>query len=266
MNPSFPSSASRCPRDGGRQHAYARRLREHVSQLRAQMEKERARRKTGQFLERVAVAAEINEDATSEHPYRVGALAALLGEEIGLEPRRSRELDKAARLHDIGKKGVEGVLTKRGSLSPEERLKMQSHTVEGARLLATTGAEDLSMARNIAQHHHERWDGTGYPAGLRGEGIPLEARITAVAEAFDALTHRRPYRAAFSVDEALAMIGQEGGSKFELRITRALARVIPRLRAEGNDLDTYLAQESPSQRNKTVSLALGLRASGVSDL
>jgi len=133
-------------------------------------------------------------------------------------------IGRAAPLHDIGKIGVpDGILLKAGPLTAEEFEMMKAHTVIGARILSGSRFPLLQMAEEIALSHHERWDGKGYPRGLRGEQIPLAGRIVAVADAFDALTSSRPYRPALSGDEVWALLWAGAGTQWEERLIRTFA-------------------------------------------
>jgi len=162
-----------------------RQLQEHNRLL-----KEKVRERTRQLeearieiLERLALAAEYRDDATGQHTHRVGQTAALLARALGLPEAQVELIRRAAPLHDIGKIGVpDGILLKPGPLTAEEFEMMKAHTVIGARILSCSRFPLLQMAQRIALSHHERWDGRGFPQGLRGEAIPLEARIVAVAE------------------------------------------------------------------------------------
>jgi len=176
-----------------------------------------------EVLERLARAAEFRDDATGEHTRRVGRLAASIAREMGLDARTVAMLRRAAPLHDVGKIAVpDAVLRKPGALTPEERRSMQDHTVVGARLLAGGGSPLLTMAERIARCHHERWDGGGYPDGLAGEAIPMEARVVAVADVFDALTSDRPYRPAWPRERVLAEIIAGRGHHFDPAVADAL--------------------------------------------
>ena len=178
-------------------------------------------------LERLARVAELRDDATGEHMRRVARLSALLAHELGLPTAEVELIMRAAPLHDVGKLATEdGVLLKKGGLSPDERKVMRKHTVRGGQLLGGGRSELMRMAEQIAVAHHERWDGHGYPRGLRGEEIPLVARVVAVADAFDALTHVRPYKEAWPVEEAMAEMELERGAQFDPRVVDALERVL----------------------------------------
>jgi putative two-component system response regulator len=180
-----------------------------------------------EMLERLAQAAELRDDETGEHVRRVGDLAARIARAMGMDAAWADMLRRAAALHDVGKIGIpDAILRKPGSLSADERARMNTHTTIGARILAGGRSEMMAMAERIARAHHERWDGRGYPSGLVGEDIPREARIVAVADFFDALTHDRPYRPAFPVAETLAMIEREAGGHFDPDVASALMECV----------------------------------------
>lgn len=196
-----------------------------------------------ELLERLAVTAELRDDATGEHSYRVGRLAALLAHEFGCDDQTCFMIDLAARLHDIGKIGIpDGILLKPDRLSHAERQIMQTHTTVGAELLAKSDVPHMQMAEEIARFHHEWWNGSGYPFGIGGTAIPIAARITALADVYDALTHRRPYKEAWPVARALEEIARLRGSQFDPELTDLFLALIPRLQREVGDLDEYLAQ------------------------
>jgi putative two-component system response regulator len=133
----------------------------------------------------------------------------------------------AAPLHDVGKIGIpDRVLLKPGKLTPEEMNIMRSHTTIGGDILAGSRFPVLQLARQIAISHHERWDGTGYPQGLSGESIPVAARITALADVFDALTHARPYKEAWPIERAIDTIKQESGCHFDPMLVSAFLSVV----------------------------------------
>lgn len=182
-----------------------------------------------EIVSRLALAAEFRDDTTGEHTWRVGQWAGLIAAELGLPRGQVELLRVAARLHDVGKIGIpDAILLKAGRLSPQEFQEMKSHTLIGARLLAGGRSELLRLAECIALTHHERWDGTGYPHGLAGEAIPLVGRIVAVADVFDALTQRRPYKNAWSQEEALAELCAHSGKQFDPAVVEAALRVFSR--------------------------------------
>ena len=197
------------------------------------------------LLEQQSVAAELHDDTTGEHCYRVGRLASILGKEIGLEEDVCFLIDLAARLHDIGKLVVpDAILLKPGKLTPGEREIMQTHTTAGADILAKSNVPQMHIAEEIARHHHERWDGNGYPTGLAGTAIPIAARVSALADVFDALTHKRPYKEAWKVSDALAEIASLKGKQFDPELTDIFLELVPRLQREHGDLDEFLAVEA----------------------
>jgi putative two-component system response regulator len=167
-------------------------------------------------LERLALAGEYRDDNTHEHAQRVGRSAARLAEALGRPAYEVELFRRAAPLHDIGKIGVpDAILLKPGKLDPGELEVMKSHARIGHQILSGSGSRVLRVSAEIALTHHERWDGCGYPAGIKGAEIPLCGRITAVADVFDALMHRRPYKEAWSLDAALAEIHDGSGRHFD---------------------------------------------------
>ncbi len=186
-------------------------------------ELKQAQLETVELLGRVA---EVRDDDTGQHTKRVGRLSGQIAQELGLLPEEAEVIMQAAPLHDLGKVAIaDSILLKKGSFEEAERQSMRLHVTVGAELLSGATSDLLRMAGTIAAYHHERWDGQGYPHGLRGEAIPLAARIVAVADTFDALTHTRPYKEAWSVREALTEIEQERGWQFDPRVVDALFRV-----------------------------------------
>lgn len=167
-------------------------------------------------LMRLAVAAELRDDDTGTHIVRLGYLAEALARHLGVPAARAQMLRLAAPMHDIGKLGVpDDVLKKPGQLTSDERARMQDHPRMGADILGRSSIPVFALAAEVALHHHERWDGKGYPQGLQGEDIPLSGRIVAVVDYFDALTMDRCYRPAFADDRALAMLADQSGCAFD---------------------------------------------------
>lgn len=170
-------------------------------------------------LLRLARAAEYRDDDTGVHIVRMGFLAWALALRLGQPSAWALLLRQAAPMHDIGKIGVpDQVLKKPGRLTPEERLAMNEHPRIGAEILGRSRIALFQLAAEVALTHHERWDGTGYPARLAGEAIPLSGRIVAVVDFFDALTMDRCYRPAFSDERALAMLAEERGRAFDPQV------------------------------------------------
>jgi putative two-component system response regulator len=175
-----------------------------------------------EILERLAVAAEYRDDGTGQHIRRVSTTVFLLAIALELPDRDLEIIERASKLHDVGKIGIpDNILLKPGKLTREEFEVIKTHTTIGARILSDARSDLVRMASTIAQTHHERWDGTGYPLGLCGDAIPIEGRIVAVADVFDALTHARPYKKAWSVEDALAEIKCQSGSQFDPAVVKA---------------------------------------------
>jgi response regulator RpfG family c-di-GMP phosphodiesterase len=195
-------------------------------------------------MERLAVTAELREDAHGRHAYRVGKLTGLLTKALGYGYQFCDEMDLASRLHDIGKLGIpDGLLMKPGKLTSAEFTVMQRHTTIGAQLLAQCTHPAFRLAEQIALCHHEKWDGTGYPKGLKGENIPEAARIATLADVYDALTHARAYKHAWTHDESVMEIERMSGTHFEPRVVKAFVKLITNLRLEhGDALDDFLAK------------------------
>jgi putative two-component system response regulator len=173
-------------------------------------------------LERLALAAEYRDDDTMEHTRRVGRTSALIACSLGLPEDQIELIRLAAPLHDVGKIGIpDGILLKPGRLTSEEFELMQNHVQIGMSILSGSRSFLLEMSAQIALTHHEWWDGTGYLAGLAGTDIPLAGRVVAVADVFDALTHDRPYKQAWTVDAALEEIRGLSGRQFDPRVVEA---------------------------------------------
>jgi putative two-component system response regulator len=189
---------------------------------------ERAQSET---LQRLYLVSEFRDDETQEHTNRVGLssgrLALLAGEPLD----RAELIEHAAPLHDLGKVGIpDHVLLKPGKLTPEEFEIVREHPGIGARLIGDTDSEILRVARVIAETHHERWNGGGYPNGLRGDAIPIEGRIVTVCDVFDALTHERPYKPAWTIDQAIEELLTQRGKFFDARLVDVFVeQVVPKL-------------------------------------
>ncbi len=169
-------------------------------------------------LLRLAKAGEYRDEETGNHVLRMARYSRLIAERLGLLPQECEVIEQAAPMHDIGKIGIpDRILLKRGKLTREEWEIMKTHTSIGYEILKDSPSKYLQLGAIIARHHHERFDGSGYPKGLAGELIPLPARIVAVADVYDALTSVRPYKPAWSSDDAFAYLREEAGHHFDPR-------------------------------------------------
>lgn len=167
-------------------------------------------------VRRLSMAVEFRDEDTGAHIERIGRFSTLLAEAIGMNPDFCRRIGYAAPLHDVGKVAIpDAILLKPGQLTPEERAIVETHAEEGHRLLRGSSSSILDMGATIALAHHERWDGGGYPRGLTAENIPIEGRIVAIADVFDALTSHRVYRKAFSVEKAVEMMLDQADRHFD---------------------------------------------------
>lgn len=172
-----------------------------------------------EIMERLARAAEYRDDNTGEHTFRVGHNAAELAAAADMAAQDVELIRSAAPLHDVGKIGIpDSILLKPGPLSDEEFAIMKPHTVIGAKILSGSRFRVLQLAEQIAMSHHEAWNGSGYPHGLEGERIPVPARIVSIVDTFDALTHERPYKAAWPADKAIEVIQAGAGTKYDPRL------------------------------------------------
>lgn len=182
-------------------------LEQALAQLRSSQE---------ETIQKLALVAEMRDDETAEHTERMSRFCGLLAERAGADHQRAELIRLASLMHDIGKVGVpDGVMRKPGPLGAEEREVIQRHADFGYRILKDSNSELLRMAATIAWTHHERWDGTGYPCGLKGDEIPFEGRIAAIADVFDALTSDRVYRKAYPLTEAVEHMREERGKHFD---------------------------------------------------
>lgn len=210
-------------------------------ELQRKLAEQTAGAKQGDLLEQMAFTAEMRDDPTGEHVYRVAKLAALLAREQGQDESYCETLELAARLHDIGKVAIpDSVMQKTTPLTDGERAIVQTHTTTGADLLAKSKVSYAEMAEEVARHHHERWDGGGYPEGISGSAIPLAARMVAICDVYDSLTHTKTYRAAWDSERALHEILVNSETQFDPALVELFIPMLRRLRAEHADLDAYL--------------------------
>mgnify|MGYP000864024615 CR=1 FL=1 len=175
----------------------------------------------------LVVATEARDPYTAGHMQRVAATSLALGKELGLPPEALRVLGQAGVVHDVGKLEVpDQVLNKHGPLTPEERALIEAHPVVGERIARTLGLNRQEL--EVIRHHHERWDGSGYPDRLAGEAIPLLARVTSVADVYDAMSSARAYRPAWSPEKVTALIEREAGVGFDPQVARAMLEMLAR--------------------------------------
>jgi putative two-component system response regulator len=200
------------------------RVRIHLSLVRA----EELKRTRLQIIQHLGRASEYKDNETGTHVIRMSHYSRILAVACGLNEYFAEDLLHAAPMHDIGKIGIpDYIMLKPGKLTDEEFAIMKKHPVIGADILGDCAPGLMTMAKNVALYHHEKWDGTGYPFGLKGEAIPIEARIVAVSDVFDALTTKRPYKDAWAIDEAIAWLKKQSGSHFDPEIIGLLDQVLP---------------------------------------
>lgn len=205
---------------------YERNLAEHARQRIGAV-----RQREEKTVERLVAAMGSLIGESEMHVRRVGLYASALANSIGWTAQKAYDIQIAAMMHDVGKIVVPaGILLKPGKLTAEEFEVVKRHPQAGADILQGTQIEMLDMAKDIALCHHERWDGSGYPHGIAGDSTPESARITSIVEVYDALMSGRPYREAFSEDEALDMLRAEKGKQFDPEILEWFFRLIPELR------------------------------------
>jgi putative two-component system response regulator len=203
-----------------------RQLREHNTSLEQEVDERTSQLEQArlEILGRLALAAEYRDDATQEHAWRIGRTSGVLADAIGLNDGDRELIGRAALLHDIGKIGIpDAILLKPDRLTEPELVVMHTHTTIGAEILSGSTSSVLSLAERIALSHHEHWDGQGYPNGRGGEEIPLASRIVAIADVFDALTHQRPYKHAWRVDQAVEEVVAQRARQFDPHLVDAFA-------------------------------------------
>jgi putative two-component system response regulator len=189
---------------------------------------EALRRTQLQVVQRLGMAVGYRDEETGNHILRMSHISALLARGMGWSEADCELMLYASPMHDIGKIGIpDSILLKPGKLEPDEWETMKAHTTIGARLLEGDDSDIMRMAREIALSHHERWDGSGYPAGLSGEAIPLCGRIAMLADLFDALTSARPYKQAWPVESALDMIRESSGKHFDPVLVEVFMQELP---------------------------------------
>lgn len=196
-------------------HQMLRRQKEHLeAQVRERTHELQETRL--EIIRRLGHAAEYRDEETGNHIIRMSQMCVLLARKLGWSDSQCDLILNASPMHDIGKIGIpDAILLKPDKLEPDEWQIMKTHAEIGARLLDGNNSELLTMAREIALSHHEKWDGSGYPAGLSGQNIPLSGRIAAIADVFDALTSERPYKHAWTLEDAIALIRDNRAKHFD---------------------------------------------------
>lgn len=183
-----------------------------------------------EVIRRLGRAAEYRDDMTGFHIIRMSRYSQLLALAAGMSEKEAEMLLNASPMHDIGKIGIpDRVLMKPGKLDPDEWKIMQTHVNIGVEILNGSNSELMNMAAEVAQNHHEKWDGSGYPVGLKGKDIPLTGRIVAVADVFDALTTERPYKKAWPIEEAVNYLKEQSGKHFEPVLVEHFVTILPQI-------------------------------------
>lgn len=215
-------------------------LRDEVSKATAEI-----REREEEIIDRLSIAASFKDAETGLHTKRVGEYSRIIAQAMGLSPQECSDIRLAAPMHDIGKVGIpDAVLLKQGKLTEQEFSSMQKHTSLGSDILRESKSSLLRLAATIAATHHERWDGQGYPRRLAGTDIPIAGRIVAVADNFDALTSARPYKEAWSIEQAVNHIRERAGSQFDPACVAAfeiaLAKILAARSVLQDSLDAML--------------------------
>jgi putative two-component system response regulator len=183
-----------------------------------------------EIIRRLGRAAEFKDNQTGLHVIRMSHYSRLIGEAAGMDADEAEVLLNAAPMHDVGKIGIpDRILSKRAPLTKAEWKLMRRHPEMGAEIIGVHDSDVLRMAREIALTHHERWDGSGYPAALAGEAIPFTGRVVALADVFDALTTRRPYKEAWSIEDSMLYIREMSGVQFDPGLVPAMERALPEI-------------------------------------
>ncbi|PIR01672.1 MAG: two-component system response regulator [Nitrospinae bacterium CG11_big_fil_rev_8_21_14_0_20_45_15] len=200
-------------------------LEEKVRQRTAELNETRL-----EVIRKLGRAAEYRDNQTGMHVLRMSHFSAALAREVGFSSEECELLLNASPMHDIGKIGIpDGILLKPGSLDDEQWTKMRTHTEIGGLILDGKGNMLMKLAQSIALHHHEKWDGSGYPDKLKGEEIPIEVRIVTICDVFDALTSARPYKKAWPVEEALDFLQRYKGKNFDPDLVDKFVEILPEI-------------------------------------
>jgi len=183
-----------------------------------------------EIIRKLGIAAEFRDNETGDHIVRISKMSEKLARAVGLDIAKADLIMHASPMHDVGKIGIpDNILLKPGKLTPEEFTEMKQHTIIGAEILGNDHYELLETARVIALTHHEKWDGSGYPNGIKGEAIPIEGRITAIVDVFDALTSKRPYKEPWPVDKAIEEMKRVTGTHLDPSLMEAFHKILPQI-------------------------------------
>lgn len=183
-----------------------------------------------EVIKRLGLASEYRDYETGLHIIRMSKYAHLVGKAAGMSDEQAELLLHASAIHDVGKLSIpDSILLKPCQLDADELTIMQSHTIIGAKILSGHHSDLMQMAHRIALTHHEKWDGSGYPNGLKGEEIPVEGRIAALADVFDALTSERPYKKAWSVEDTLSEMDNNSGKHFDPKLLKLFKKTLPQI-------------------------------------
>ncbi len=205
---------------------YNEKLEEKVRERTQDLEETRL-----EVIQRLGRTAEYRDNETGQHVLRMSHYSARLGKELGMNENECQLLQWTSPMHDIGKIGIpDGILLKPGPLTADERKIMETHTTIGGEILGGGKSDLIKMAETIALTHQEKWDGTGYPKGLKGKEIPLVGQITAICDVFDAITSKRPYKEEYSIEEALEYITSQSGKHFGPHLVEIFQQVVPDLK------------------------------------
>ncbi|MCB1156838.1 MAG: response regulator [Leptospiraceae bacterium] len=181
-----------------------------------------------EIVRKLGRAAEYRDNETGMHVVRMSKMSALLTETLGFEPYFVSLILQASPMHDVGKIGIsDNILLKPGKLTDEEFKIMKTHAYIGYEILSGHDSDLLQLAASIAYHHHEKWDGSGYPRGLKAEEIPIEGRIIAICDVFDALISVRPYKKAWTVEKTMSYINDSSGKHFDPELVKAFNSILP---------------------------------------
>ncbi|MFB6346838.1 MAG: HD domain-containing phosphohydrolase [bacterium] len=241
---------------------YYRELKRQNQQLNRKVRRrtQQLERTSLETIGRLAQAAEFRDNETGGHIHRIGVMAEKLSRLLGIDESICEAIRYAAPMHDVGKIGVsDQILFKPDDLTENEWSQMKKHTTFGARILSGSDQHYLKLARNIALYHHEQWDGSGYPEGLKGGEIPVEARITSVCDVFDAVLSDRPYKEPWEKERAINLILEERGDQFDpdvadcfLENVDVFLELRDRVDTSNEDQSAFLSEDVSSEQTVSV--------------